>query len=172
MTHRTEQSPESGLRLSADMAPQVEEPDPYQLVRMEELRELLRVPGVDLTIPEHVERLFVDWCCRWHATPPTERWNPMTSLTALGIAVGDLVRAQRPDLRWCVVADCSPTTLVLADAQGHAVASPLTDIATWWMSRELAGITVLLARLAVAPVAAGRHAPLQVRERTSARSVA
>ena len=171
MAHRTEHSPEGDLRRAADGAPMLEEPNPYQLVWMEELRELLRVPGVDLTIPEHVERLFVDWCCRWHATTPAERWDPLPSLTALGIAVGDLARAQRPDLRWCVVADCSPTTLVLADAHGRAVASPLTDIATWWMSRELAGITVLLARLAVAPVTAGRHAPLQMRERSSARSV-
>ena len=172
MTNRTEHGPERDLRRATDGAPRFTDPNPFQLVWMEELRELLRVPGVDLTVPEHVERLFVDWCCRWHATPPAERWNPMPSLSALGVAVGDLVRAQRPDLRWRVVADCHPTTLVLADAQDRAVASPVTDIATWWMSRDLAGITVLLARLATAPTTAGRHLPFVAPRRPQVRSIA
>lgn len=171
MAHRTEHSPEGDLRRATDGKPQLEEPDPYQLVWMEELRELLRGPGVDLTIPEHVERLFVDWCCRWHATTPAERWDPLPSLTALGIAVGDLLRAARPDLLWRVVADCSPTTLILADTDDRPVASPLTDVATWWMARELAGITVLLTRLAVSPVLSNRPAPLLRPQQSRARSV-
>lgn len=171
MTNRTDHGPSDDVRRAADGALRLESPDPYQLVWMEELREFLRGPGIDLTVPAHVEKLFIDWCSRWHATTPSERWNPLPSLTALGVAVGDLVRAERPDLNWRVVTGCNPTTLVLADATGRAVASPLTDVATWWMSRELSGIAMLLARFGAASVPKAQFAELGTPQRPAARSV-
>ena len=180
MANRPEPGPDDGLRRASDGAPRFTDPDPFQLVWMEELRELLRGPDIDLAVPQHVDRLFVGWCSRWHATPPAERWDPLPSLSALGVAVGDLVRTRRPDLRWRVVAGCRPTTLVLTDAADRAVASPVTDIATWWMSRDLTGIPRFLARLlgapAVAPAGAAApavpHAPHGAARRSRARSVA
>ncbi|MGP7960090.1 DUF3806 domain-containing protein [Sanguibacter sp. A247] len=173
MTANGERTPGHDIRRVTDGTLTLADPNPFQLVWMEELREFLRVPGVDLTVADRVEQLFVDWCCRWHATAPDERWDPMPSLTALGVVVGDLVRTARPDLRWRVVADCNPTTLVLADAQDRAVASPITDIATWWMARELAGITVLLARLAMAaPPVASPRARFAMTSRASSRAIA
>lgn len=173
MTTNGERNPRHDMRRVSESPLTLAAPDPFQLVWMEELREHLRGPRIDLTVPDQVEQLFVDWCCRWHATTPAERWDPMPSLTALGVAVGDLVRAARPDLRWRVVADCNPTTLVLADAHDRAVASPITDIATWWISRELAGITVLLARLeGAAPAALPPQTRAAAPSRTSTHVIA
>lgn len=104
---------------------------------MEELREFLREPGRRTGTVESVQALYLDYVTRWHATPADERWDPNTTINALGVLVGDLVRERRPELAWRVVAGCRPTVLVLADDALTVALFPLSDVARAWMSREL-----------------------------------
>lgn len=150
-----------GVRVSEDAdtsddVPQTERPDPAQLVWMEELREFLREPTMRLDNAAAVQALFIDYCSRWHGTPAADRWNPNTSINAIGVVVGDLMRARRPDLEWRVVAGCRPTTLLLTDADGRAVAFPLSDVANRWMAKEMLWMDAYL----------HQHAPAALSEAT------
>lgn len=135
---------------------QTERPDPAQLVWMEELREFLREPTMRLDNAAAVQALYIDYCSRWHGTPESDRWNPNTSINAIGVVVGDLMRARRPELEWRVVAGCRPTTLLLTDPAGTPVTSPLSDVATRWMEREMLWLDAYL----------HQHAPVEATETT------
>ena len=137
-------------------APRTALPDPAQLVWMEELREFLREPTMRLDNAAAVQALYIDYCSRWHGAPESDRWNPNTSINAIGVVVGDLMRARRPELEWRVIADCRPTTLLLTDAAGQPVASPLSDVATRWMAKEMLWMDAYL----------NQHAPTLTTEAT------
>ena len=131
-----------------DTAPRLVAPNPAQLMWMEELREFLRAPHVRLDDVQHVMSVYLDYCTRWHAQREPQRWNPNTTINALGVALGDLVRGQRPDLRWAVVEDSMPTALALVTESGEPVVSPLDDVAYCWMNRELTWMADYVARFA------------------------
>ena len=69
-------------------APRTALPDPAQLVWMEELREFLREPTMRLDNAAAVQALYIDYCSRWHGTPESDRWNPNTSINAIGVVIG------------------------------------------------------------------------------------
>lgn len=115
----------------------VADPDPADLVWMEELREFLRGPGVDLGDLEYLQARYLDYCTNWHAQAPEQRWNPRTVLNAFGVALGDLVRGAAPGLSWKLTVHLNPATLVLATEADQIVASPLKDIENRWLARDL-----------------------------------
>lgn len=117
-----------------DLPVALRDPDPAQLMWMEELREFLRAPRAPLDL-DRVDQLFRTYCISWHAQAPEQRWNPNTVINALGVVLGDQVRLVRPDLRWQVLATSGPTTLVLAT--DVAVAYPLTSVAEHWMAGHI-----------------------------------
>ncbi len=129
-----------------DASPRLVAPNPAQLMWMEELREFLRAPHVRLDDVQHVMSVYLDYCTRWHAQREPQRWNPNTTINALGVALGDLVRGQRPDLRWAAVEDSIPTALALVTEDGEPVVSPLDDVAYCWMNRELTWMADYVAR--------------------------
>lgn len=115
----------------------IADPDPADLMWLEELREFLRGPGVDLGDLEYLQARYVDYCTNWHAQALEQRWNPTTVLNAFGVALGDLVRGAVPGLSWKRVVQLRPMTFVLATDNGQIVASPLEEIADRWVARDL-----------------------------------
>lgn len=112
-------------------------PDPRYLVWMEELREFLRGPGIDLSDMSYLESLYLDYCSDWHRQPTIGRWSPRTAINALGVAIGDCVCRQIPGARWQLVEAQGGTHLVIAAADGLVVAAPLTEMADQWLARNL-----------------------------------
>lgn len=113
------------------------QPDPARLVWMEELREFLRGPGIDLSDIKFLESLYRDYCSDWHAQPTIGRWNPQTAINALGVAVGDCVCRQIPGARWQLVDAQGATHLVITAADGLVVAAPTSEMTDQWLARDL-----------------------------------
>lgn len=115
----------------------VTEPDPARLVWMEELREFLRGPGVNLSDIELLALLYSDYCSDWHSQPTIGRWSPRTAINALGVVVGDCVCRRVPGARWQLTEAHGATRLVITAADGFVVAAPLTEMADQWLARNL-----------------------------------
>lgn len=70
------------------------------------------------------------WMLQWHATAPTQRWNPARTLAGIGVALGDAIIAATTGTRWAV--DPERRRAVVAAADGIIVAHPLDDAERIW----------------------------------------
>lgn len=114
--------------------------DLSRLMWMEELREFLRAPGVDITDLSFLSQLYADYCSTWHAEATISRWNPRTIMNALGVALGDCLIRQIPGSRWQLTYAQGASYLVITAADGLILAAPLTELSEQWLARELAWV--------------------------------
>ncbi len=119
----------------------VSDPDLGRLMWMEELREFLREPGIDLSDLTFLESKFIEYCTDWHGQPTIGRWNPRTVMNALGVALGDCLRQQIPGARWQLTSAHGASYLVITAADGLIVAAPLTEMTDHWIARELTWVS-------------------------------
>jgi len=121
-------------RTSPDQTPRptVRTPDPAELMWLEEARELLRGPGIDLTDVQWLGTQLDTLMASWHTCPPAQRWNRVPTTTALGIAAGDAVIARVPGLQWVCVPDTAGPRFALAHPATTAVAHPIEAVDEIW----------------------------------------
>ena len=115
-------------------------PSPVELVWMEELRVHLRAPEVDITSVRDLSRLFDTYCQAWHERAAADRWNPNYIITALGVALGDVLVArgcgQPGGARWMVsVGQPSMTVAVRSDLFRRTI-FPVDAVARRWITAE------------------------------------
>ncbi|WP_448631193.1 DUF3806 domain-containing protein [Cellulomonas soli] len=96
-------------------------------------------------------RSTASWCCGSARAAPTstrsracstgcrpswlasaDRDDPHTLVNAFGIALGDLLIARLPSLRWCAYADASGPELVLSHPVHELVVFPISSVARQW----------------------------------------
>ena len=114
------------------MRPDVRSLDPAELVWLEEARELLRGPGLDLTDVAWLGTQLDTLMASWHARPVAERWNRIPATTALGIAVSDAVIARVPGLQWVCVPDATGPRFALAHPLLVALEDPIATVDLLW----------------------------------------
>lgn len=135
-------SPRSGLGdASADGQVVLRDPTPVELVWMEELRIHLRAPDVDITTTADLSRLFDTYCTAWHQRADGERWNPDYVITALGVALGDVLvtrgREHCGGARWMVAAgQTGATTVAVRNDPFRRTIFPVDAVARRWITAE------------------------------------
>ncbi len=136
----------------------VRPPGPVEYVWMEERRELLRGPDVDLTDLGQLAATFDDYVARWHTTPDAARWDPTVSAVAFGVAVGDVVIARVPGTRWAVHPSGLPR-LALTHPAHSRLALPVDAVAHAWLAGEPGALASLATRLSalIRPAAPARR---------------
>ena len=116
------------------------DPSPVELVWMEELRIHLRAPEVDITCVQDLSQLFDTYCQTWHGRGDGERWDPNYVITALGVALGDVLVAQgggQPGgARWMVAAGQLSTTVAVRNDLFRRTVFPVDAVARRWISAE------------------------------------
>ena len=116
------------------------DPTPVELVWLEELRVHLRAPEVDITSVEDLSRLFDTYCLTWHQRVVGERWDPNYVITALGVALGDVLvergREQCGGARWMVAAGQPSTTVAVRNDLFRRTIFPVDAVARRWISAE------------------------------------
>lgn len=117
-------------RAAPDVRPAVRGLDPAEAMWLEESRELLRGPGLDLTDVDRLGVLLDELMTAWHATEPDRRWDPLPTVTALGLLAGDVVVARVPGLTWVRV-EGSPS-IALAHPRTTTLELPLDAVAALW----------------------------------------
>ena len=135
------------------------DPTPVELVWMEELRVHLRSPEVDLTCDRDLSQLFDTYCRTWHARADGERWDPNYVITALGIALGDVLVArgggQPGGARWMVAAGQPSTTVAVRNDLLRRTVFPVDAVARRWISAESRWVTAFVSSMD----APGRRSP-------------
>ncbi len=136
----------------------VRPPGPVEYVWMEERRELLRGPDVDLSDLGQLAATFDDYVARWHAAPDAARWDPTVSAVAFGVTVGDVVIARVPGTRWAVHPSGLPR-LALTHPAHTRLALPVDAVAHAWLAGEPGALPSLATRLSalVRPAAPARR---------------
>ena len=116
------------------------DPTPVELVWMEELRIHLRAPDVDITSVDDLSRLFDTYCLAWHRCADGQRWDPNYLITALGVALGDVLvelgRRQCGGARWMVAAGQPSTTVAVRNDLFRRTIFPVDAVARRWISAE------------------------------------
>ncbi|SDB96521.1 protein of unknown function [Sanguibacter gelidistatuariae] len=112
------------------------DPTPVELVWMEELRNHLRSPEVDVTSVHELSHLFDTYCLAWHAAIESDRWDPNYVITALGVALGDVLVAQSGGSRWMVTAGQSSTTVAVRNDLFRGTIFPVDAVARRWITAE------------------------------------
>lgn len=124
------------------------DPTPVELVWLEELRVHLRAPEVDLTSVPDLSRLFDSYCLTWHQRAAGERWDPNYVITAIGVALGDVLvarsRGQACGARWMVAAGQATTTVAVRNDQFRRTVFPVDAVARRWISAETGWIDAFL----------------------------
>ena len=132
----------------ADGQAALRDPTPVELVWMEELRIHLRAPDVDLTTITDLSRLFDTYCAAWHQRADGERWNPDYVITALGVALGDVLvehgRAQCGGARWMVADGHDSTTVAVRNDLLRRTLFPVDAVARRWISAETGWIAAFV----------------------------
>lgn len=134
--------------LPAGPRPAVRTPDPAELVWLEEARELLRGPETDLTDVGWLGAQLDVLMGSWHACPPAERWNPIPTTTALGIAVGDAVIARVPGLEWVYVLEPGGSRFALAHRASTLLEHPIEAVSALWSEGRPGTLRPLVDQLA------------------------
>ena len=136
-------APSPGAALAdarADGQVVLRDPTPVELVWMEELRIHLRAPDVDVTSVCDLSGLFDTYCRTWHQRPAGERWDPNYVITALGVALGDVLVArgcgQPGDPRWMVAAGQQTTTVAVRTDRFRRTVFPVDAVARRWITSE------------------------------------
>lgn len=138
-------------RAAPDVRPAVRGLDPAEILWLEESRELLRGPGLDLTDVERLGALLDELMTAWHAAEPVERWDPLPTITALGLLTGDAVVARVPGLGWVRVEGTA--SIALAHPRTTALALPLDAVAGLWDAGVPGGLPPLVHELTDATLA-------------------
>ena len=132
----------------ADGQAVLREPTPVELIWMEELRIHLRAPDVDITSIADLCRLFDTYCEAWHQRPDGERWNPDYVITALGVALGDVLvqRGSTPcgGTRWMVTRGHDSTTVAVRNDTLRRTIFPVDAVARRWISAETGWIAAFV----------------------------
>jgi hypothetical protein len=132
-------------RAAPDVRPAVRELDPAELVWMEECRELLRGPGLDLADVGWLGTLLDASMTPWHAASRPARWNPLPTITAVGIAAGDAVVSRVPGTAWVVVSGTG--TFALAHPRTTTLELPLEAVEASWHDGTPGTLPTLVAEL-------------------------
>lgn len=119
-------------RAAPDVRPAVRGLDPAELMWLEESRELLRGPGVDVTDADRLGVLLDELMGAWHAAAPAARWDPLPTITALGLLAGDVVVARVPGLTWVRVEGAA--SIALAHPRTTTLELPLDAVAALWQA--------------------------------------
>ncbi len=117
-------------RAAPDVRPAVRGLDPAEAMWLAESRELLRGPGLDLTDVDRLGVLLDELMGAWHAVEPPLRWDPVPTITALGLLAGDVIVARVPGLTWVRI-EGSPS-IALAHPRTTTLELPLDAVAALW----------------------------------------
>ena len=144
--------------------------DPGELVWLEEARELLRGPGVDLRDVGWLGAQLDVLMAVWHETPPVARWNPRPTTTALGITTGDAVIARVPGLQWVQLLEPGASRFALAHPATASLGHPLEAVEAAWAAGRPGALRPLVDRLAAEATGRTRASRTHVADEPARRS--
>ncbi|WP_309135566.1 DUF3806 domain-containing protein [Cellulomonas sp.] len=114
----------------ADLGHTVDELNPAERIWLAQQRALVADLCDDPTDAAAVAALFDRVRTQWAQAAERPDHRPLAD--AFGVALGDLVVARAPAMRWAAVSDRFGTEIVLAHGQPEVLVYPLASVAQYW----------------------------------------
>jgi len=109
---------------------------PADIMWLDDLRDHLRPKGSDPLDAQALSACFDHYLDRWSAVPLPQRWDPRYLVSAIGVALGDLIVHHLEAARWQRVDDERAKVVAVRLEDRRVTVFPIDAVARRWHAEQ------------------------------------